>query len=116
MTTTERCGGATRHDTSASIAQFGIDRGWCRSERVTFGYATGANFPDALAGASALGARGGCLMLVSYAALPGPVEQLLSLQALKGSVSETLVLGGKMVLSDRVVTLIHYALTPPYYE
>lgn len=110
-TTTLRRGGATRYDTSAVIARYGIQQGWCFDYRMPFGYATGTNFPDALAGASTLGARNGCLMLVTPNMLPGSVREVLS--EYKTYSPGTIVLGDKGVVSDGVVQAIQNALVLP---
>ncbi len=121
--TTTRRGGLTRYDTSASIAMLGVERGWMSRSYdghqvpPTFGYATGLNFPDALSGASTLGARHGCLLLVNTNALPDPIAGFLASQRQPYTSyhPDTLVLGDVGVVSDWVMTQIHYALKPEYY-
>jgi len=110
-TTTLRRGGATRYDTSAVIARYGLQQGWCANIRMPFGYATGTNFPDALSGASTLGARNGCLMLVTPNLLPGSVREVVS--EYKFYSPGTIVLGDKGVVSDGVVRAIEDALVWP---
>ena len=55
-----RLGGATRYETAAGIATFEAAHG---QSFATCGVATGANFPDALAGSALLGMRQGILLL-----------------------------------------------------
>lgn len=110
-TTTLRRGGTTRYDTSAIIARYGIDQGWCAGFYPTFGYATGTNYPDALAGASALGARHGCLMLVTPSFLPGSVREVVAKNV--WLYPRTFVLGDKGVVSDSVLGAIEAALYRP---
>lgn len=109
-TSTLRLGGATRYDTSAVIARYGLRQGWC-NDYMSFGYATGTNFPDALAGASTLGARNGCLMLVTPSMLPGSVRGVVS--EYKFYSPSTIVLGDKGVVSDSVIAAIRDALVWP---
>jgi len=110
-TSTVRRGGTTRYDTSAIIARYGIDQGWCPGFYPTFGYATGTNYPDALAGASALGARNGCLMLVTPGFLPGSVREVAAEN--KWHNPRTFILGDKGVVSDSVLGAIESALYRP---
>lgn len=111
-TSTLRRGGTTRYDTAAVIAQHGIAQGWCSDYYRPFGYATGMNYPDALSGASTLGARNGCLMLVKPTWLPGSVRDAIA--ANKTFAPRTLVLGDTGVVSDSVVAEIEAALVLPY--
>ena len=110
-TAAARRGGATRYDTSAIIARYGLEQGWCADIYAPFGYATGTNFPDALSGASTLGARNGCLMLVTPNMLPGSVREVVS--EYKYESPRTIVLGDKGVVSDGVVQAIQDALVWP---
>jgi len=110
-TATLRRGGTTRYDTSASIARYGIDQGWCMPHYQVFGYATGTNFPDALAGASSLGARRGCMMLVTPSLLPGSVRD--ATDALKGPEPQVFVLGDTGVVSATVLNEIQSVVTKP---
>ncbi len=110
QTTTLRRGGSTRFSTATSIATYGIEQGWCRPSRPSFGYATGYNFPDALTGASTLGAREGCLLLVKPTALPDATATFLD--AYKNYEPRTIILGGTSVVSPEVIQAIEAAIIP----
>lgn len=58
---TDRLAGGTRYETAAEIAEFAVYDGLCSWDLV--GIASGADYPDALAGGVAAGANGGVLML-----------------------------------------------------
>jgi len=123
-TTTVRRGGSTRYDTSAMIARYGLQQGWCSGSRrwsnvpwitsgpyVPFGYAIGTNFPDALSGASTLGARNGCLMLVTPSMLPGSVREVIDEYKFDGP--STIILGDSGVVGEPVLQAIQDALVVP---
>lgn len=62
--------GADRYATAEQIARGGIARGWASGSY--FGVATGADFPDALAGGAVCGSNGGVLLLTNPTTLsPG---------------------------------------------
>lgn len=56
-----RVAGASRYETAALVAGYARDRGWATGAWV--GVATGASYPDALSGASAIGPRAGVIVL-----------------------------------------------------
>lgn len=56
-----RRGGSNRYSTGASVVRYGVLRGWVTADFV--GFATGVNFPDALAGGVIAAGRGGVLVL-----------------------------------------------------
>jgi len=61
-------GGIDRYETSAHLAEYAAGRGWV--DWGTLGIATGALFPDGLAGGAAMGHSGGALLLVRPTSLP----------------------------------------------
>lgn len=65
----ERAGGADRYETAAEVAAYGVSRGWGAWTFV--GVATGANFPDGLAGGVGTGANDGVLLLTPPMSLSG---------------------------------------------
>lgn len=92
---TTRKAGATRYDTAHALGAYGVSQGlgsWGYA-----GIATGANFPDALAGGAATGHAGGVLVLT-----PGDNLNALAksdLGANHGLVSHVRLFGGGTALS-----------------
>lgn len=103
-----RIDGADRYETSANFSEYAYDQRWA-----DFGYvgmATGATFPDALAGGAGIGAQGGVLLMTPPTALhPAPQT---SLEDHAGEVAVVKVLGGTNALSAAVMTAIETAITP----
>lgn len=64
------------------------------------GLATGLDFPDALAGGTAVGLLGGPVLLSDPAALPEPIRRYL--EARRGSTEHALLFGGERALSAAV--------------
>lgn len=93
---TERIGGASRYETAAKIATYGAERAGMCWTRVAI--ATGANFPDALAGGVLQGACGSVMVLTPSKTLDPATRAALS--ANKGSVSEVRFLGGLGAVSS----------------
>ena len=96
--TVTRVSGTDRYSTAAAVSAgtFGT--------AVPVAYiATGANFPDALAGGPAGGFRGGPLLLTGSAALPSPT--LTELDRL--SPASIVVLGGTNAISPEVESVLH---------
>ena len=85
-------GGANRYDTAAFVATVFGDSG------KTVFIATGANYPDALAGGAAAGRLGGTLMLTSRDQLPA--ETIDAFDWLKPS--RIVLLGGTSAISESV--------------
>lgn len=86
----ERIAGATRYETAAAVAQlFGPGDGPAY-------VATGANFPDALAGSAAAAIRGGPMLLVAPDGTPAATAAQLD----RLNPTEIVVLGGTTAVSD----------------
>lgn len=93
---TARWSGANRHATSARVASQAVARGWSQPGRV--GIAAG--IPDALAGAAAIGRRGGTMLVTSYGLLPKEIwAHLTALQ----TAPACSVFGGDRVVSEAQV-------------
>ncbi len=71
-----RWSGADRYATAANVAQYGVARGWASWQEV--GVATGTNYPDALGGGAAMGARGGVMLLTAPGALSAPAATAIA--------------------------------------
>jgi putative cell wall-binding protein len=90
-----RLAGDDRYETAAMI----VDRAFGHSNTVYL--ATGANFPDALAGGAAAGLDSAPILLVTSTCIPTPAyEQLERLQP-----SKVILLGGTAVLSNSLLSL-----------
>jgi unsaturated chondroitin disaccharide hydrolase len=76
---TTRLAGADRYRTAVAIGVWALDHG--RADAAVIGIATGAGFPDALAGGAAVGHRGGVLLMSRQAHLPAEVAALLGARA-----------------------------------
>ncbi len=94
--TIERLAGADRYATSAAVAAT-----FAAGVPVVY-VATGANFPDALAGASAAGARGGPIVLTAGGTLPAPAASVLTYLLPRHAV----IVGGTAVVSDAVLVAV----------
>jgi putative cell wall-binding protein len=94
----DRIGGADRYDTAARVSAATFDPG----APVAF-IATGATFPDALAGAAVAGHLGGPVLLTRATALPATTKaELVRLQP-----SQIVVLGSAASVSDAVLATLH---------
>ena len=95
--------GADRYDTARRVAErFTAPAG---SARVTaVGLATGDNWPDALAGAAAMGNLRGPLLLTPSASLSGSVGPAVAAASSAGRPSSALVFGGPTVVSASTAT------------
>jgi len=95
--------GADRYDTARRVAErFTAPAG---SARVTaVGLATGDNWPDALAGAAAMGNLRGPLLLTPSASLSGSVGPAVAAASSAGRPSAALVFGGPTVVSTSTAT------------
>lgn len=96
--TVQRMSGASRYATAADVAGKCAARGWGAWGRI--GIATGTNFPDALSGGFACGARNGVLLLTSGTALSPDAYDAIEMNAVGDSTA--LVLGGESALSEAV--------------
>ena len=99
-TEVQRMYGADRYATAATVAEGCVDRGW--GTWYAIGVATGANFPDALSGGSACGARGGVLLLTTGTELSPAAEAVVDEHAVPGSMA--LVFGGAAAVAESVRT------------
>jgi putative cell wall-binding protein len=102
----ERWAGANRYETAREVAQKGADNGFAGWSYV--GIATGENFPDALAGGVAAGARYGVIALTGSIALPESTRGMLQANAVK--VMECDVFGGPNAVAPGVRIAIKNAL------
>jgi putative cell wall-binding protein len=91
----ERAGGTSRYDTAVAVAKYGIAHAWGTPAFV--GLATGANFPDALAGGPGCGANGGVMLMTRRYPLDAASAAWLS--ANKAAVTKVQVYGGPGVVS-----------------
>lgn len=89
-----RIGGTDRYDTARKIVQ----NGWPTSPVGTIYLASGANFPDALAGAARAGATSAPLLLLTATAIPAPTAAELTFLA----PSFLVLLGGPASVGDPV--------------
>ncbi|HEX2141555.1 MAG TPA: cell wall-binding repeat-containing protein [Candidatus Limnocylindria bacterium] len=89
-----RLAGADRYATAATISKFGFSAG------IPVAYlATGAGFPDALAGGALAGKTGGPILLVTNGTLPPATAAELD----RLNPDTIVVLGGKSAVSDAVL-------------
>jgi len=104
-----RLGGATRYETAAIIAQFGVDDGYLDWGRV--GIASGTSFADGLAAGPALGAVGGVMLLT-----PGDRLHTATRRALQENsfeIGQAELFGGTGVISSSVASQVRSAIEPP---
>ncbi|MBN2248593.1 MAG: cell wall-binding repeat-containing protein [Coriobacteriia bacterium] len=94
----ERLGGATRYDTAARIARYGVDEAGLMWDDVAL--ATGEHFPDALAGGVLQGRSGSVMLLTAAAVLPEATA--VELRARSGEIHEVRFLGGTGAISPSV--------------
>jgi hypothetical protein len=95
----ERWAGAGRYDTMKAVADSAAARGWIDFEHV--GIASGANFPDALAGAAEAGRAGGPVLLSLPYVMPDQAAAVLRGNA--ASVAAVRVYGSEAALEGAVV-------------
>jgi putative cell wall-binding protein len=89
----DRLFGADRYSTAAAISAATV------APRPAIAYvATGANFPDALAGAAAAGSKGAPVLLVTAGSIPATTAAELT----RLGPARIIVLGGRPVVSDEV--------------
>ena len=94
ITTVRRYGGSDRYETSSLMSRSVFGAG-----AADVYWANGLGFPDALAGASAAGARGGALVLVRDTCVPA-TSYLATKRMVPGS---TILLGGPGALTNSVL-------------
>jgi|GEM_PF-1303863 len=102
---TERWAGADRYETAAVVAQEGLDANWGTGSFI--GVATGANFPDALAGGVGCGMMNGALVLTSPKALNPYAKTFIQDNAIFDT--DARVFGGTGVVSEAVLSEIEGA-------
>lgn len=90
--------GADRYGTAATVASYGLSQGWATAGYV--GVASGANFPDALAGAPVCGEAGGVLLLTNPSALSVPTAGFIATH--KGELAECAVYGSAAAVQEPV--------------
>jgi hypothetical protein len=94
--------GATRFETSTLVA------GKFFVSPAVVGIASGADYPDALAGGPQLGVLGGPLVLVAPDTLPPVVDTYL--RANSTSIASAIVFGGPAAIADVVVAEVESAI------
>ncbi|PKQ19706.1 MAG: hypothetical protein CVT66_08815 [Actinobacteria bacterium HGW-Actinobacteria-6] len=91
-----RFAGATRYETAALVAAYGVSHDGLSWDGV--GIATGTNFPDALAGGTMLGFRGSVMLLTTPESLAVPVTRALSEHA--AEINTIVFLGSTQAVSS----------------
>ena len=98
----ERAAGTNRYVTASKVADLAISKAWVAP--TTAGITTGQNYPDALSGGAAMGARDGIMLLTPSASLCTPAENVL--MDCEHEIEEIQVFGGNGAVSasafDRV--------------
>ncbi len=91
-----RLAGATRYDTSVSVAEKALTAGWCTAGTT----AIAGSIPDAVSSGASVGHLGGVVVLSAQTGLPhGPLGFVRTHAA---SITQAWVLGGTAVLTDDV--------------
>ncbi|GAV30788.1 putative cell wall-binding domain [Coriobacteriaceae bacterium EMTCatB1] len=98
--TARRVWGLDRYATAAAVAEDGVETGVAAPSFVAI--ATGANFPDALAGGALAGAEGGVLLLSAPSALSSPTQAFLA--GSREGIEACRLLGGTGALAETVRT------------
>lgn len=98
----QRLAGRNRYETAAAVAEFAWEQGWASFGRV--GIASGRNFPDALAGAPALGKAHGVMLLTDPSWLSPETEDALLVHL--DEVEKIQILGGPGAVSDDVASYL----------
>ena len=107
-TASERLYGDDRYATAVAVAEAGPDHDWGWWQNV--GIATGANFPDALAGGPVMGMQNGVLLLTAPTALSPATATALGTHV--PDIQSVTVFGGPSAVSETVLGLISAALQP----
>ncbi len=97
-----RIGGTDRYDTARKIVQ----NGWPTSPQGTIYLASGANFPDALAGAARAGTTGAPLLLLTATGIPAPTAAELTFL----DPDFLVLLGGPVSVGDPVKLILEGSL------
>lgn len=98
----KRLGGATRYETSAQIANWGLANGLAANN---MGVATGQNFPDALCGAALTGKKGSVLVLAD----DSNAANAAVAKAKKASIGDGYVYGGEAVVGTKTWSALEAA-------
>ncbi len=93
-----RVGGLSRYETSALVAQYGVDMGWATWSPL--GIATGVDFPDALTGGVAIGEKGGVLVITTPTVLHPELRGRII--AHKPEIFDVQFFGGPRAISEDV--------------
>lgn len=104
--TARRVWGLDRYATAAAVAEDGVETGVAAPSFVAI--ATGANFPDALAGGALAGAENGVLLLSAPSALSSPTQAILT--GSKERIEACRLLGGTGALAETVRAAVDGAL------
>jgi putative cell wall-binding protein/uncharacterized protein YkwD len=102
----ERLAGTDRYQTAAAVASYGVAKAGMSYTQVAI--ATGANFPDALAGGVLQGRCGSVMLLTPSNSLHTTPKALLT--ANKGTIDEVRFLGGSGALTTGVRSAVADAL------
>ncbi len=97
----DRMGGATRYETAAMAAQYGVDHGLLWNG---VGVTTGTNFPDALTGGAALGLYRTVLVLTPSTSLHPAAAQALTDNA--ADIQDVTFLGGTAAVGTTVANAV----------
>lgn len=100
--TTTRAQGSNRYETSAALVRYAVDNAWITP--AVIGVTTGQDFPDALGGGVAIGARGGAVILTEPSRLSSAASSVL--WDCTGDLASVSVFGGEGAVSGAVVTSI----------
>lgn len=103
----QRLGGATRYETAAGIARYGVDHAGLAWNGLAV--SSGEDFPDALAGGVLQGHSGSVVLFSLPDSLPGVTQEQLALR--RGEVDSIRFLGGTGALSATVRQGVTDALT-----
>ncbi len=100
--TTSRASGSNRYETSAALVRYALQSAWITPSVI--GVTTGQNFPDALGGGVAIGAKGGAVLLTEPTRLNSAASAIL--RECTSDLSNVDILGGEGAVSSAVVTSI----------
>lgn len=92
-----RLSGRDRYETAASTARYAIQRHWANPAYLSI--ASGQDFPDALTGGAATGAKGGVMVLTTVRALGSQAAVFAAENASAGLVDEARIFGGPASVS-----------------
>ncbi|MEN6430983.1 MAG: cell wall-binding repeat-containing protein [Coriobacteriales bacterium] len=110
----QRVDGADRYATAANVAAYGIDQGIVQPRFV--GLATGATFPDALAGGVACGVEKGVLLLTSPDALAPKALAFVQTRCDLAEMDAARVFGGTAAVHDSAVARLDESLAYTWVE